>query len=91
MERELEAARYEASLAAPRYELADPAKRYVARELEARWNTALECVEQIERHLVGLVAERASHLSIDRAALMDLRKTFPLCGTRRRRARGPSR
>ena len=40
VERELEAARYEASLAARRYELVDPAKRHVARELEARWNGA---------------------------------------------------
>jgi hypothetical protein len=41
-ERELEAAQYEASLAGRRYELVDPAKRRVARELEARWNGALE-------------------------------------------------
>jgi hypothetical protein len=40
--KELEAARYEASLAARRYELVDPAKRLVARELESRWNSALE-------------------------------------------------
>jgi hypothetical protein len=36
--RELEEARYEASLAARRYELVDPTKRLVARELETRWN-----------------------------------------------------
>ena len=42
--RELEEARYEAALAARRYELVDPAKRHVARELEARWNAALERV-----------------------------------------------
>ena len=40
--KELEAARYEASLAARRYDLVDPAQRLVARELEARWNSALE-------------------------------------------------
>lgn len=34
LEKEIEAARYEASLAARRYELVDPAKRLVARELE---------------------------------------------------------
>ena len=39
VEGELEEAEYEASLAARRYELVDPAKRHVARELEARWNT----------------------------------------------------
>ena len=36
VERELDEAQYEASLAARRYELVDPAKRHVARELEAR-------------------------------------------------------
>lgn len=34
VERELEVARYEASLAARRYELVDPAKRHVSRELD---------------------------------------------------------
>jgi DNA invertase Pin-like site-specific DNA recombinase len=51
LERDLEAARYDASLAARRHELVDPAKRHVARELEARWNAALERV----------VADRATH------------------------------
>ena len=46
VERDLEAARYEVSLAARRYELVDPAKRHVARELEARWNGALERVSR---------------------------------------------
>jgi hypothetical protein len=40
----LEEARYDASLAARRYEVVDPTKRLVARELETRWNTALERV-----------------------------------------------
>ncbi|HZZ22539.1 MAG TPA: recombinase family protein [Roseiarcus sp.] len=48
-ERDLEAARYEAGLAARRHELVDPAKRFVARELEARWNGAPEKVVAIER------------------------------------------
>jgi hypothetical protein len=37
IERELEEARYEATLASRRYETVDPTKRLVARELEARW------------------------------------------------------
>ncbi len=49
VERDLEGARYDASLASRRYELVDPAKRHVARELEARWNEALE-------HVAGLAA-----------------------------------
>jgi hypothetical protein len=48
VERELEVARYEASLAARRYELVDPAKRHVAGELEARWNGALERVTDVD-------------------------------------------
>ncbi len=51
--RELEQARYEASLAARRYECVDPAKRLVARELEARWNTALEHAARLEERLRG--------------------------------------
>ena len=77
VERELEEAEYEASLAARRYELVDPARRHVARELEARWNTALERAEQIAQRLVGLDAERASRPAIDRAALMDLAQDLP--------------
>jgi len=37
--RELEEARYEASLAARQHEAVDPMKRLVARELESRWNS----------------------------------------------------
>ena len=77
VERELEEARYDASLASRRYELVDPAKRHVARELEARWNTALERVEQIEQQLARLDAERASRPRVDQAALMDLAQDLP--------------
>ena len=59
-ERDLEAARYEASLAARRHELVDPAKRFVARELEARWNGALEKAVAIERRIEELRAPRHS-------------------------------
>ena len=40
--RELEEAEYEAKLASRRHEAVDPDKRLVARELEARWESALE-------------------------------------------------
>src|SRR6516162_2420301 len=49
--RELEEARYEASLAERRYNLVDPAKRHVLRELEARWNAALERGCQLEQRI----------------------------------------
>ena len=58
VERELEEARYDASLAARRYEHVDPAKRHVARELEARWNAALERVVALERRVAQLASRR---------------------------------
>ena len=75
--RELEEARSEAALAARRYDLVDPAKRHVARELEARWNAALERVAQLERRLAGLEADAASRPRIDRDALMGLAHDLP--------------
>jgi DNA invertase Pin-like site-specific DNA recombinase len=48
---ELEQAQYEARLAARRYEAVDPDNRLVAAELEARWNTALRRVGEVEIRL----------------------------------------
>ena len=48
---ELEQVRYEARLAARRYEAVDPDNRLVALELEARWNTALSAVGDVEQRL----------------------------------------
>jgi DNA invertase Pin-like site-specific DNA recombinase len=77
VERELEAARYEASLAARRYELVDPAKRHVARELEARWNDALERVASLERRIEELSSMSVARPSIDRARLLQLAHDLP--------------
>jgi DNA invertase Pin-like site-specific DNA recombinase len=77
LERNLEAARYDASLAARRYELVDPAKRHVARELEARWNGALEHVAEIEARIEELRAENAARPKIDRATLLQLAHDLP--------------
>ena len=46
--RDLEAARYAADRAFRQYDAADPANRLVAGELEARWNTALGRVTDVE-------------------------------------------
>lgn len=70
--KELEAAQYDAALAARRYEAVDPAKRHVARELESRWNAALEHVAQIQERIAGLDAQAAQRRPLDRAALMAL-------------------
>ena len=77
VERELEAARYEASLAGRRYELVDPQKRHVARELEARWNTALERVTELERRIEELSAMSAARPKVDRARLLQLAHDLP--------------
>jgi DNA invertase Pin-like site-specific DNA recombinase len=77
VERELEAAHYEASLAGRRYELVDPQKRHVARELEARWNNALERVAGLERRIAELSATSAARPKIDRARLLQLAHDLP--------------
>ncbi len=75
--RELEQARYEATLAERRYELVDPAKRHVARELEARWNDALEQAAQIERRLEELSSSEAASPRVDQARLLQLAHDLP--------------
>jgi len=49
---ELERARYEADRCRRQYHAVEPENRLVARTLEARWNTALEHVGQLERDLM---------------------------------------
>jgi DNA invertase Pin-like site-specific DNA recombinase len=75
--KELEAARYEASLAARRYELVDPAKRLVARELEGRWNNSLERVDQLEHRISDLQTQALRQPQIDREALFALAHDLP--------------
>jgi hypothetical protein len=74
---ELEEARYEASLAARRYEAVDPTKRLVARELETRWNVALERVAGLEERLRKHDAAAALRPKVDRVALMSLAHDLP--------------
>jgi DNA invertase Pin-like site-specific DNA recombinase len=49
--RDLAAARYAADRAFRQYDAADPENRFVAGELEARWNRALTRVAEIERRI----------------------------------------
>src|SRR4029077_8023330 len=74
---ELEEARYEASLAARRYEVVDPTKRLVARELEARWNTALERAGHLEDRIARHDVAAALRPKVDRVALMALARDPP--------------
>lgn len=75
--RELEEARYEATVAARRYELVDPSKRLVARELETRWNAALERVAHTEERIARHDVAAALRPKIDRLALMNLARDLP--------------
>lgn len=77
VERELEEARYQAALAERRYEHVDPAKRHVARELEARWNAALERVTVVETRLARLGDELEARPKVDREALLRLAHDLP--------------
>jgi DNA invertase Pin-like site-specific DNA recombinase len=77
VERELDEARYEAGLAERRYEHVDPAKRHVARTLEARWNAALERVAVLEARVAALEHEAAARPAVDRAALDRLAQDLP--------------
>ena len=51
MTRDLEAARYAADRAFRQYDAADPLNRFVAGELEARWNRALTRVAEITKRI----------------------------------------
>ena len=70
--RELEQARYEAKLAARRHEAVDPDKRLVARELEARWEAALDRVRSLEDRLATEQARVTTRPGIDGHRLMAL-------------------
>jgi DNA invertase Pin-like site-specific DNA recombinase len=75
---ELEQAQYEARLAGRRYEAVDPDNRLVAAELEARWNTALRSVGEVEARLRQL--ETTGHETAripDKESLVSLAQNLP--------------
>jgi DNA invertase Pin-like site-specific DNA recombinase len=74
---ELEQARYEAQLAERRYEAVDPAQRLVAGELEARWNRALEKVQEVEKRLQTGIGTSCSQSRPDKEALLALAEDLP--------------
>jgi hypothetical protein len=77
LEKELEQARYEASLAARRHAAVDPEKRLVARELEARWNAALSHAAEIESRIAQIAAAATNRPPVDRAALLAMAHDLP--------------
>jgi hypothetical protein len=75
---ELEQAQYEARLAARRYEAVDPDNRLVASELEARWNTALRKVGEVEVRLRQMeVTSQATTRIPDKETLLNLANNLP--------------
>lgn len=73
----VEEARYEASLAERRHAAVDPSKRLVARELETRWETALERVRVLEHRQAELDAQAATRPRPDVDALRALAYDLP--------------
>jgi DNA invertase Pin-like site-specific DNA recombinase len=77
VELEVEQARYEARLAARRYESVDPDQRLVAAELEARWNTALQKVKELESKLHAFDRESQSVPVPNKQTLLSLAQDLP--------------
>lgn len=74
---ELEEATYDANLAQRRHAAVDPARRLVARELERRWEEALERVRQLEARVQSLSEDVARAPKIGREQLLALAKDLP--------------
>lgn len=77
VERELEEAHYEATLASRRYEAVDPQKRLVARELEVRWEAALQRVRALKLRLAAMQVASDTQPAVDREALLRLTRDLP--------------
>jgi hypothetical protein len=77
IELEIEQARYEARMAARRYEAVDPERRLVAAELEARWNVALQKVQELEGKLREFDDKSESAPIPAKQTLMSLAQDMP--------------
>src|SRR6516225_9247055 len=66
-----------ARLAARRYEAVDPEQRLVARELEARWNVALQKVQELEDKLEEFDRNSPSATLPSREVLLSLAQDLP--------------
>ena len=77
IELELEQAHYEARLAARRYESVDPEQRLVAAELEARWNSALQKVNELENKLHEFDEQTQSAAMPNKQVLSSLAQDLP--------------
>jgi len=73
----LERARYEAQRAKRQYDLVDPENRLVASELEARWNSALQSVADLESRTQTLAKASPSITAEQKKRLLDLGADLP--------------
>ena len=77
LELALERARYEVQRAKRQYDLVDPENRLVASELEARWNSALQNVAELESRVKDLVQAPPSLTAEQKKRLLDLGAELP--------------
>jgi hypothetical protein len=77
LELALEKAQYEARRAQRQYDAVDPDNRLVAGELEARWNTALRQVSELEDRLTELNSQATTITERDRQRLLELGTDLP--------------
>jgi len=77
IELDVDQARYQARLAARRYDAVDPEQRLVAAEIEARWNGALQTVQELEQKLEGFDHETESVPLPNRHILVSLAQDLP--------------
>jgi DNA invertase Pin-like site-specific DNA recombinase len=88
LQRDLEAARYAAGRAAKQFEAADPENRLVADELERRWETTLQRVEEVEQRIRQHTAKTNDQVVADADAWQHLAKDLervwhdPACDAR---------
>jgi excisionase family DNA binding protein len=74
---EIEQADYEVRLATRRYEAVDPENRLVAAELEARWNSAIQRLHDLQRNLQRFDAEKEQEIVPDKKVLLSLAQDLP--------------
>jgi DNA invertase Pin-like site-specific DNA recombinase len=72
LERDLEAARYEAQRARKQFDAVDPENRLVADELERRWNQALERVHQLEQAVDHCARRSENDINVSVGEFQDL-------------------
>ena len=80
-----EKSRYEADRARRQYDVVDPENRLVASELEARWNSALNRMTELETRLLELDRQHVPLSNEEQQRLLQLAQTYPSSGAIRQR------